>query len=155
MTPYNPLDKRHLAESVVRALLERPLEPLPPVQPFEGAGIYAIYYTGPFPAYARISKKDPDIPIYVGKVVPLGARKGGRGREAAAGPVLYQKLVQHANSIDQATNLRREDFLCRYLVVEDIWIPLGEQLLIKKFTPVWNCVVDGFEIDDPEAEKSL
>lgn len=110
MTPYNPLDKRHLAESVVQALLERPLEPLPPVQPFEGAGIYAIYYTGDFPAYARIAQRQ--VPIYVGKAVPPGARKGGRGLEVAARPVLYQKLVQHANSIDEATNLRREDFLC-------------------------------------------
>ena len=35
-------------------------------------------------------------------------------------------------------------FQCRYLVVDDIWIPLGEALLIAKFSPIWNKVVDGF-----------
>jgi hypothetical protein len=30
------------------------------------------------------------------------------------------------------------------LVVDDIWIPLGESLLIEKTKPLWNVVVDGF-----------
>ncbi|MEX1196232.1 MAG: Eco29kI family restriction endonuclease, partial [Pseudohongiellaceae bacterium] len=41
------------------------------------------------------------------------------------------------------------DFHCRYLVVDDIWIPLGESLLIAKFNPVWNVVIDGFGNHDP------
>ena len=39
------IDKLRLAESVVQALLQRPLEPLPPPQSFEGAGIYALQAT--------------------------------------------------------------------------------------------------------------
>jgi len=42
-----------------------------------------------------------------------------------------------------------EDFHCRYLVVEDIWIPLGESLLVAKFAPLWNNLIDGFGNHDP------
>ncbi|MGH9429241.1 MAG: Eco29kI family restriction endonuclease, partial [Terriglobia bacterium] len=84
------------------------------------------------------------LPIYVGKAVPPGGRKGGFGLGKNPGQVLYRRLVEHAESIEQATNLRLQDFGCRYLVVEDIWIPLGEQLLIEWFSPIWNKIVDGF-----------
>jgi hypothetical protein len=149
MTPYNPLDKLYLAESVVRALLDRTLDPLPPAEAFEGAGIYAIYYRGDFPAYARIARREVDTPVYVGKAVTAGARRGGFGLGCAPGRVLHRRLVEHAKSISQAANLRLEDFRCRYLVVEDIWIPLGEQLLIQKFGPIWNRLVNGFGIHEP------
>lgn len=43
ITPYNPLDKRNLAESVASAMLHTPVQKLPP-EPFIGAGVYAIYY---------------------------------------------------------------------------------------------------------------
>lgn len=41
----------------------------------------------------------------------------------------------------------------RYLVVEDIWIPLGEALLISMFSPLWNKLVDGFGNHDPGAGR--
>lgn len=68
VTPYNPLDKQHLAESAAGALLRQEPEPLPP-EPFEGAGIYAIYYLGDFEAYrplAEINREKLEAPIYVG-----------------------------------------------------------------------------------------
>ena len=37
----------------------------------------------------------------------------------------------------------------RFLVVDDIWIPLGESLLIAKFAPIWNKLIDGFGNHDP------
>jgi len=81
--PYNPLDKRRLGESVAKALLARPVVALPPAEPFVGAGIYALYYTGSFPAYRKIAERNASdqwaAPIYVGKAVPPGARKGGFG----------------------------------------------------------------------------
>ena len=46
-------------------------------------------------------------------------------------------------------NLSVSDFWCRYLVVDDIWIPLGESLLIQVYRPLWNSVVDGFGNHDP------
>jgi hypothetical protein len=34
-------------------------------------------------------------------------------------------------------------------VVDDIWIPLGEALVIAKFSPLWNNLIDGFGNHDP------
>ena len=151
--PFNPLNKKNLGLSVAEAMLIKPIEPLPPARPFEGAGIYAIYYTGDFLAYKPIADQNKNNkfkrPIYVGKAVPKGARKGGFGLDAAPGKVLYQRLCKHAKSIATTKNLKSTDFYCRYLTVDDIWIPLGESLLIEMFSPLWNRILDGFGIHDP------
>lgn len=148
---YNPLDKHNLAKSVEDALLKT--EPLSfPLEPFIGAGIYAIYYKGGFPLYRKIAKlnrKEFVQPIYVGKAIPAGARKGNFGLDAEPGQALYQRLCDHAKSIEEANNLSLSDFSCRFLSVDDIWIPLAESLLIKKFSPLWNQKMDGFGNHDP------
>lgn len=152
--PFNPLDKKNLAASVTDALLSRVAEVLSQIAPFTGAGIYAIYYCGAFSAYdiaASRNRQDPShpvVPIYVGKAVPAGARKGALFGDAASSKALYSRLSEHAESI-KATKLDLGDFRCRYLVVDDVWIPLAESLLIGSFTPVWNSVVDGFGNHDP------
>jgi hypothetical protein len=150
--PYNPLDKKHLGESVADALLAREATTLPPPERVMGAGVYAIYYHGDYPLYARLAARNLapnfEAPIYVGKAVPKGGRKGGE-LEPANTFALYDRLREHAESIDATKNLRLADFHCRYLVVDDIWIPLGETLLIQKFAPVWNRVLDGFGNHDP------
>lgn len=155
---YNPLDKRNLAESTANALLARPAGPLPPPAGFTGAGVYAIYYTGGFPPYRQIAERNRGgrfgAPIYVGKAVPPGARKGGYGLGEAPGRVLFNRLKEHARSIEQAENLTLADFTCRYLVADDIWIPLAESLLIEKFRPVWNRIIDGFGIHDPGGPRA-
>ncbi|MBP5671690.1 MAG: Eco29kI family restriction endonuclease [Victivallales bacterium] len=146
-TPFNPLDKQNLAESIMDAMLQCPPMHLPPGQ-FIGAGIYAIYYTGTFPLYERIAELNANDafrqPIYVGKAVPAGARRGGIDLGDNPGSPLYNRLRQHANSINDANNLLIDDFYCRYLTVDDIWIPLAESLLITRFAPLWNCTLDGF-----------
>ena len=151
--PYNPLDKKNLGVSVADAVLAKNISPLPPTRQFNGAGIYAIYYTGNFQSYKAIALRNQnqryEAPIYVGKAVPAGARKGGFGLDIPAGPVLYRRLCEHAQSIEQTSNLDIKDFYCRYLVVDDIWIPLGESLLIEMFSPIWNKLVDGFGNHDP------
>jgi Eco29kI restriction endonuclease len=151
--PFNPLSKKNLGYSVAEALLAKPAEPLPPAAAFEGAGIYAIYYLGDFSSYKPIAERNKNnkfgCPIYVGKAVPAGARKGGFGLDAPAGKVLFQRLNEHADSIKEADNLKIQDFRCRYLTVDDIWIPLGESLLIEMFSPLWNKVLDGFGNHDP------
>jgi hypothetical protein len=152
LPPFNPLDKRNLAESVTEALIQRPVAPLPP-SPFIGAGIYAIYYTGDFPLYCQLARlnsgKRYGQPIYVGKAVPAGARKGGLGLDALPGLALYNRLCDHAKSVSESENLETRDFSCRFLAVDDIWIPLAESLLIERFTPLWNMVLDGFGNHDP------
>lgn len=149
---YNPLDKHNLSVSVADALLAKAPGALPPEDPFIGAGVYAIYYRGNFPAYRSISldsKPQRETPIYVGKAVPAGARKGRLGLDVSHGTALFTPLAQHADSIRQVGNLNLADFLCRYLVVDDIWIPLGESLLVQNFSPLWNQLIDGFGNHDP------
>ena len=150
--PYNPLDKKNLGVSVADALLQREPVRLPPDR-FDGAGVYAIYYTGDFKPYAPIAQANRENkflqPVYVGKAVPRGRRKGGIDSNENPGPVLSTRLRRHANSIGQADNLDLSDYWCRYLVVDDIWIPLGESLLIDRFAPAWNTLIDGFGNADP------
>jgi hypothetical protein len=151
--PFNPLDKRNLGESVANALLARSVVSLKQLQPFTGAVVYAIYYSGDFPAYREISARNRGetwrLPIYVGKAVPAGSRKGGMGLGDSPGQVLFKRLREHLESIEAASNLNAADFDCRFLTVDDIWIPLGESLLIARFSPLWNTLVDGFGNHDP------
>lgn len=151
--PYNPLDKINLGISITQELVKHPALPLPPENPFPGAGIYAIYYSGDFEAYSPISKlnqtQPATIPIYVGKAIPSGGRKGGISETVPTGRSLYKRLSEHSKSIAEARNLDIKDFKFKYLVVDDIWIPLGENLLIEKYQPLWNTFLDGFGIHDP------
>jgi hypothetical protein len=145
---FNPLDRVELGRSVGRALLLSPCEALPPDR-FEGAGIYAIYYQGDFEPYRPVALAGCEWPIYVGRAMPAGGRTGLVGLGSSPGRKLYERLRQHHNSIKAVKNLDERDFRCRYLVVEDIWIPLAERLLIGHYRPLWNGVVDGFGIHAP------
>jgi hypothetical protein len=144
--PYNPLAITNLGKSVAEALLEQPLAALPPSL-FNGPGVYAIYYSGEHTLYQR--ERSLNIPIYVGKAVSKGARKGDIVTSQAKSRALFERLNEHAESIGAAPSLDLKDFTCRFLVVEDIWIPLGESLLIKQFKPIWNLKIDGFGNHDP------
>lgn len=146
--PYNPLDRTRLGESIVTALLDQPCLPLPP-DPFQGVGIYTLYYQGDFEPYQPISSDECERPIYVGKAEPKGRRTGLPSTSRAVGRRLFERLRKHASSVASATNLQLEDFRCKYLLVEDLWIPLGETLLIARFRPLWNVAVEGFGINDP------
>lgn len=145
---YDPLEYENLAQSVVNALLRNEPEPLPPEAGFEGSGVYAIYYAGALPFYAHISSPECHTPIYVGKAIPSGGRKGGSPL-SAPGNALYRRLNDHAKSVEQAENLELGEFRCRYLVVVPVWITLAERFLISHFQPIWNTVIDGFGNHDP------
>lgn len=165
--PYNPLDRMELAKSVERALLARTLVPLPPIDTFPGAGLYAIYYSGDFPAYAPIAppaQPPGEVPIYVGRARPSGARQGEVGGFSGTTrhPRLFNRLREHAASIQAAEDhaagastggLQLADFRCRYLVADELWVPLGEALLIGHYRPLWNVVVDGFGNHAPGAGR--
>jgi hypothetical protein len=57
---------------------------------------------------------------------------------------LYQRLRDHAKSIEQAENPQLDEFQCRYVVVVPVWITLAERFLIDHFRPAWNTLIDGF-----------
>lgn len=149
---YNPLDKLNLGKSVAEALLDKNPDSLGDIEQFDGAGIYAIYYKGKFKPYRRMAERNADAPqwpIYIGKAIPSGGRKGAAVFSEITGRHLWGRLREHAETVRAAGNLNIDDFKCRYLIVDDIWIPLGETLLIAHFKPVWNLALDGYGNHDP------
>jgi len=156
--PYNPLDKYNLAKSIRNEILSRRPELLTTDLKLNGAGVYAIYYAGNFPPYSQIAEANRNahfsMPIYVGKAIPKGGRKGGIVENSMTGRSLAERLGQHAKSIDEATNIKLSDFYFRHLVVDDIWIPLGENALITEFNPLWNAAIDGFGNKDPGRRRA-
>jgi hypothetical protein len=156
--PYDPLEKGNLARSIEGELLSRAANPLSSVDEIGGAGIYALYYSGDFHTYSAVrATSEPGRsarPIYVGKAIPKGGRKGGLTKDSGKGSALRDRLRQHASSVAEARNLQLDDFWVRHLVVEDIWIPLGENMLIETFHPVWNRAIDGFGNKDPGRRRA-
>ncbi|MGV6872368.1 Eco29kI family restriction endonuclease [Pseudochelatococcus sp. B33] len=155
--PYNPLDKLNLGKSVAEALLDQPEHPITDIPVFDGAGIYVIYYRGDYPLYAPISRANAAElrwPIYIGKAIPSGSRRGSSLFSETTGRWLFNRLREHRESISMVeqhgpNNLKAFDFQVKFLIVDDIWIPLGESLLIATFKPLWNRVLDGFGNHDP------
>lgn len=157
-TPYNPLSKRNLAASIAARLLNQEPRELP-VPSFTGAGLYVLYYLGPFAPYRKIAELNKGNhmrqPIYVGKAIPKGGRKGLEGFDVPHGDVLYKRLKEHSDSIRAARNLKPQDFRCRWLVVDEVFIPLAESLLINHYAPLWNAIVDGFGNHPPGSGRAL
>jgi hypothetical protein len=144
-------------QSVVDEAIEffngTPVHELLPLGGFVGSGVYGLYYTGGFDLYAAIADLNRDVqsqPIYVGKAVPPGWRTA-RSRETDT-PVLYRRLQEHARSVQQASNLEIDDFTCRFMILGgiegDLIIPV-EAELIRRYTPLWNSIIDGFGNHDP------
>ncbi len=153
---YNPLDIDSIGESIVRTIIEKPCNNLSDLKPFMGIGTYIIYYIGEFEVYKNIRAKNInnkfDQPIYVGKAVSAGSRKGGKVSKPKY--ELYNRLKEHADSIKIVENLDINDFYYRYLLVDNIWISLGESMLITKYKPLWNVVIDGFGNHAPGKGRS-
>ncbi len=152
-TPYNPLAIESIADSVARELVAQPCGPLPPPARFNGAGIYAIYYHGNAAGYASIAQANAntcELPIYVGKAIPQGGRKGITVTAGMSGQAVFSRLMEHAESIRAANStLKLDDFRCRYLIVEELFIELAERRLIQTYRPVWNACLGGFGNHDP------
>jgi hypothetical protein len=120
---------------------------------FDGAGVYAIYYVGEFPPYlllSKVNKQECHEPIYIGKAVPSGWRQGRIITSTSA--VLSRRLNEHVKSISQSKNLNLDDFRCRFVILpgdmRDLIVPV-EAELIRRHTPLWNTVIDGFGNHDP------
>lgn len=155
-TEYNPLDYANLTRNCVDELMKRGPFPLPLTTRFAGAGVYALFYWGEFPPYARIRSPDASHPIYVGKAIPPGGRKGRvtAPGSTAFGFSLFGRLAEHAASIQAAENLELSDFLCRFLVVTPLWITMAERFLIEHYRPIWNVCLDGFGLHDPGSGRN-
>lgn len=155
---FDPLDYDNLGASIARALDERPVEPLEQLQRFDGAGIYALYYTGDHPAYKLLAAANSTAPgtwaIYIGKADAENARKGDPEQtNKPVGSKLFLRIRKHFASIDAAENLDVGDFQVRALAVAPTWIPLAEVVAIRMHNPVWNVIVDGLGNHDPGAGR--
>jgi hypothetical protein len=79
--------------------------------------------------YKPVAKKNAQggfkQPIYVGKAIPKGGRKGGFTDDDSAmrGKALRDRIGQHHATIKEADNLKVGDFSYRALVVDEIFIP--------------------------------
>lgn len=142
-----------IVDEAVGFLLKSPVNVLPPIVRFDVAGVYALYYFGQFAPYARLAALNRDEcmrPIYVGKAVPPGWRQARNTVINAAS--LQQRLREHARNIELTKNLKTSDFACRFMIMEgqeSNLISTVESELIRRFTPLWNSVVDGFGNHDP------
>jgi hypothetical protein len=147
---FDPLNRVNLGRSVERALVARPLIKLNALFPFRGSGIYAIYFTGleSDSLYGRIASSPS--PVYVGRARPEGSRKGSAEVEGGhRSKALSDRLYHHRQSIDQAKNLATEDFSCRWLVADMLFVPMAEHLMIQTYRPIWNGLIDGFGNNAP------
>lgn len=142
-----------LIKDAIRFFNGTPIQPLPPVEPFVGTGVYALYYIGKkgiYKDFHDINRLEYSQPIYVGKAVPRGWRQGRLNVSTSS--ELYRRLCQHASSIDRAESLALNDFLCRFMILENEasnLIGTVEAALIRHYLPLWNCVIDGFGNHDP------
>lgn len=146
LTSFDPSDPKTVGRMVSMALLAQPMVPLGAVKPAYGSGVYAIYYAGDHPLYARIS--GTETPIYVGKADPSN---GDASSPREQGPRLTGRLIEHAATIATAERyalenplapglsaIRLADFKCRRLVCATNAQLVAERHLIRMFWPVWN-----------------
>lgn len=142
-TSFDPANPDTIGRLVVLALLAQERVPLLELRPTYGSGVYAIYYIGDHPAYARISKTET--PIYVGKADP-DEPKAAMPREQ--GVRLFGRLADHREAIRTVETyaidnglpqpLKVQDFECRRLVCATNAQLVAERQLIDVFKPAWN-----------------
>lgn len=160
---YNPLDYASLSEALARELMNSDLMALSEIEKFYGDGVYALFYSGDFPAYVELGdinySMPGTLPIYIGKAGPKTLT--GNDLDAMAvdtervGTRLYDRVAKdHRKSIEDAINLDANHFSCRMLVLNAIWVPLTESALIAKYSPVWNSVLPGFGNHAPGGGRS-
>lgn len=149
-----------LIKDAVRFFSGTPVHSLPPPERFQGAGVYALYYTGHYSLYdeySRINRLAYNLPIYVGKAVPAGWRQSRiSDHETRAGSELSNRIREHSRNIAKTSNLNLCDFSCRFVIFEATgsdMISTVEAALIKIYKPLWNTVVDGFGNHTPGAGR--
>lgn len=148
---FNPFPE-DVAKKLVQEFEARPLDFLPPNQHVGfGPGVYGLYYKGDFKSYRAL--KDEKIPIYVGKAVVPGGRKGAGAAETKKNFVI-RRLQEHGKTVKAAPNLELEDFECRWLLVTPHFVNAAESILIDHYKPIWNCLISGFGIHTPGSGRN-
>jgi hypothetical protein len=151
---FRPPPFKGLVDLAIEFFAHTPLHPLPPPNKFAGQGVYGLYYIGNFEPYRRLAESNLvacRFPIYIGKAVRPGRRKGIIATEAETND-LFKRLREHTKSIRQAVNIEAHDFRCRFMLlndtVGDLIVPV-ESELIRIHKALWNMFIDGFGNHDP------
>ena len=129
---FDPAEPRLIGHFVALALISQDRERLAAIEPFYGAGVYAIYYTGPEKIYAPIS--GTETPIYVGKADPPVSAKSVVQQKTK----LFGRLNEHRRNINKVAGINLTDFECRALAVQSGYQAAAESHLINLFRPIWN-----------------
>jgi hypothetical protein len=131
---FDPSNPKVVGRFVSLAMVAQDRRPLGDIPKFYGSGVYAIYYTGSFPAYQPIS--GTETPIYVGQASPSISNARSPLEQGAK---LSGRLNDHRKNINKATStLDIVDFEFRSLVVQSGWETAAEDYLIHLFRPIWN-----------------
>lgn len=143
---------KSIVDEAIDFFVQTPVHRLPAPR-FEGCGVYALYYVGDYSPYqplATVNRRGCAWPIYVGKAVPEGRRKGRATGSATT--KLYGRLNEHARGIRRGADLEAGDFRCRFMILRgnlsDLIVPV-ESELIRRCAPLWNSAIDGFGNHDP------
>lgn len=154
---FDPSNPNYMGRFTAAALLIQPRHPLKEVARFYGAGVYAIYYTGAFEPYAKISGKET--PLYTGKADPKVAHAE---TPALQGDSLSRRINEHRKSIELVSGeggISLDDFEVRYLVTASGFQVTAENFLINYFKPIWNketkiCFGIGKHGDDAKTRRN-
>src|SRR6266567_7154900 len=142
-----------IVKNAVEFFSKTPVHYLPPPHFFSGPGVYCLYYIGdyePYASMADLNGLECQLPIYIGKAVAPGSRTARK--QGGKSSTLLGRLQEHAASIGATTNLKVEDFRCRFIVLDgierDLIVPV-ESEIIRAYQPLWNVCVSGFGIHTP------
>lgn len=143
-----------LSASIDQMLANAPAKPMSNIEPIDGSGLYAIFYTGkhqPVLAYEPTAKRNRrnkwGEPIYIGVARATGAAAKLRSNNPKVGKSLYNALRRHAASIamvKEHMTLDLRDFHYKVLPVDMLNAEVAKMVLMDRYAPIWNTVVRGF-----------
>lgn len=143
---FNPLAPDAIDRTIIAEFYRNEnLYPLANLSQFDGEGVYFIF-SDRLPYY-----HDQLQPIYIGKAVNYGGRKG---LTTTDGKALFRRLRDHARSISAAKNLDIKDFKFKVLTMDQVWIAYCEGVFIRHFQPIWNTGYEGFGNKDPGVTRA-
>lgn len=133
---FNPLDDKNIQKLFLSELDNKEFKTFDCIQSVTGQGVYVIW------ASELPYDFDKEKPVYIGKAVSPGGRKGDTGRFTSS--PLKKRLLEHMKSIQKATNLNVANFKFKTISLDEHWTVYAEQLFIKTLNPLWNKNYDGF-----------
>jgi len=137
---FDPLSTERLTRNICDEFERQPLVPMEhDIPPFDGAGLYAIYYRGTsVEPYARLV--DTEIPVYAGQGA---SHNSATGVASPSKRPVFLRLRAHRRSISEG-GLDPSEFRFRVLLMPHVHANLGEDGLRRSYRPVWNSILTGF-----------